>query len=469
MANKRCIFRILVFLVLAVIATVIYNYHTHDWLTNYIDSTFLLSDPPTKVKFQSAKNSEILEELMELVSTKNPEIYEELIELISTKNPEVLEEVIKLVSPKDPKCRQNNSTNDPSSNFDRTTAIHLAHLLLSYRRQHIRWRKLLLEGNVEEIRTLTWYCDSWCGGLGDRVRGIGFSLMLAMISNRLLLVQWRQPFDLERQNNIFEPAAIDWNLDQALADKLTMLSTASVSLMMTGISKSQKANLIEKYITGLKYRHVRIKTNTVFNGFVGMHQLLTTKTLENKRYKMLMNLDVSKTPLLSDSIQSVFDRYLFKFSPFVLEKAEQIMKEMNMSNVRQYVVVNIRSGFLGTHNEGDYFAVHFQQWEAMLDRGVNKSEELGFDVPVVLCCDSKIVKSWTNAHYNGRVLSIPRKPVHVDHINDTDKLKVETETAAEVVIMSRADFMIRTYVNGFTNVAIHMCPFVNHSELLDIT
>ena len=208
--GKRCILSIMIFVVLAVISMVTYNYRTLDWLTS--------SDPSLVAKGESAKKQEILEELLELTS------------------------------PKDPKCRPNNSTSVPYLKFDSATTTHLAQLLLSYRQQHIRWRKLLLEGNVEKIRTLTWYCDAWCGGLGDRVRSIGFSLMLAMISNRLLLVQWRQPFEVERQNNIFEPAAIDWNVDQALVDKLSNLSTGSVTMMMTGSSKNQRANLIEKFI-----------------------------------------------------------------------------------------------------------------------------------------------------------------------------------------------------------------------------
>ena len=73
-----------------------------------------------------------------------------------------------------------------------------------------------------------------------------------------------------------------------------MLSNTSLNLMMTGNSNSQKANLTEKYITSSEYRHVRIKTNTVFNGFVQMHQFLTTQTLENEWYQILMKLDVSK-------------------------------------------------------------------------------------------------------------------------------------------------------------------------------
>ena len=77
-------------------------------------------------------------------------------------------------------------------------------------------------------------------------------------------------------NNIFEPAAIDWNVDQAIVDKLLKLSKASMTMIMTASSKNQRANLIEKIITSSEHRHVRIKTtiecNTVeplYKGHIG--------------------------------------------------------------------------------------------------------------------------------------------------------------------------------------------------------
>ena len=459
-AQRRLFRRVFVFLVVVVFLTIVYNYQTLDWMTNYLKYNFVGPDPPLEAQLESEKNPRILNELIELVYMRNPRIYEELIELVSSKNPHVLEGIIELVSPKDPKCRPNNSTFDPFSNFDRTTAIQLAHLLLAYRQQHIRWRKLLLEGSVDKIRTLTWYCDSMCGGLGDRVRSIGFSLMLAMISNRLLLLQWRQPFEVERQKNIFEPAAIDWNLDQALADKLLKLSSESVTMFMTETSQSRRAYLIETYITSSKYRHVRIKTNIVFNGLVQLHPLLTAKTLKNEMYQTLMNVAVGEPPTLSDSIHGVFVRYLFKFSPTVLERAEQLIKEIHMSHIKEYVVANIRSGFVGTLDEGEFFATHSEQWGVVLDHAVNKSKQLGIVAPVVLCCDSENIKSWANAHYSEKVIPIPREPVHVDKMHVADKVNAEIETAAELVIMSRSTFLYRAYRNGFTNVAVHMCPFV---------
>ena len=105
----------------------------------------------------------------------------------------------------------------------------------------------------------------------------------------------------------------------------------------------------------------------------------------------------------------------------------------------------------------------------MFNRTLRKSEQLGISVPVVLCCDSEKVKSWAHKQYNGNVLYFHRKAIHMDLIDVADKSNAEIETTAEAVFMSRASFIVRTFMNGFTNISLHMCPFVKSSELLDTT
>ena len=109
-------------------------------------------------------------------------------------------------------------------------------------------------------------------------------------------------------------------------------------------------------------------------------------------------------------IRGVLTRYSFKFSPSVLQNAEQLAEEMNISDTKQYVVANVRSGFLGTMNEAStMMAVNPRQchWKAIVDRTVTKSKQLGTNVSVVLCTDSDEVKSWAREHYNVTVKSIP--------------------------------------------------------------
>ena len=111
------------------------------------------------------------------------------------------------------------------------------------------------------------------------------------------------------------------------------------------------------------------------------------------------------------------------------------------------IQLNMRSGFLETCNEGSHHAIHFQQWVIILHHAVHRSEQLGIHVPVVVCCDSEKVKSRVQGHYTGKVISIPGKPLHLNLISVADKFNTEIETADEVVIMSRATFLHRTFIN----------------------
>lgn len=57
-------------------------------------------------------------------------------------------------------------------------------------------------------RTLTWQCpvQEYCGGLGDRIRGVSYALLLAMFSRRKLVVFWEGP----SEGTYLHPHMIDW-------------------------------------------------------------------------------------------------------------------------------------------------------------------------------------------------------------------------------------------------------------------
>lgn len=57
-------------------------------------------------------------------------------------------------------------------------------------------------------RTLTWQCpvQEHCGGLGDRIRGVSYALLLAMFSRRKLVIFWEGP----SEGTYLHPHMIDW-------------------------------------------------------------------------------------------------------------------------------------------------------------------------------------------------------------------------------------------------------------------
>lgn len=66
---------------------------------------------------------------------------------------------------------------------------------------------------VRNSRTLTWQCTvyDYCGGLGDRIRGVAYALLLAIFSRRRLVVFWEAP----TEGQYLHPHMIDWTDQEA--------------------------------------------------------------------------------------------------------------------------------------------------------------------------------------------------------------------------------------------------------------
>ena len=67
-----------------------------------------------------------------------------------------------------------------------------------------------------EGRFLKYVCNSRCGGYGNRMQGITVALMLAILSNRILLIEMKYPFDI---NTLLHPNAIQWNYTPTTSNK----------------------------------------------------------------------------------------------------------------------------------------------------------------------------------------------------------------------------------------------------------
>ena len=76
------------------------------------------------------------------------------------------------------------------------------------------------ERRGETAKRLIWVCDvrRWCGGLADRVKGITYALLLAMLSRRVLLLDWRHSKFGEQ--SFLQSNMIEWQLTQEERDKL---------------------------------------------------------------------------------------------------------------------------------------------------------------------------------------------------------------------------------------------------------
>ena len=336
---------------------------------------------------------------------------------------------------------------------------YLVPMLAEYQEKHRIWRNRLLMGDPS-VRTLTWYCNRVCGGIGDRVRGLLLSLLLAVVSERLFLVQWTQPFFSECQTDIFEPAAINWNIDRQLVTKIDQLPHQTLWLM-SSLNSKLILKIIQTHVPSIQDKHLKIKTNLQLGYRYFSHfGNYTKRKLHGKPLEDILKYITA--PGHQALVKSVLARYLLAFSTPVIEKAKKLSSEMRITQEQKFAAVHIRAGFFGILNETrPSFQYHRKTstWRLLLDCAINKSRILGTHVPIVLFTDSPVVKSWATENYKARIVAIPGVAVHIDKMNKRGNMTLqEVATGAELVIMSHASLLVQGYRSGFSTVALEMCP-----------
>lgn len=129
----------------------------------------------------------------------------------------------------------NRSPSNPSSHCTIPTTLppllpspsHIPKVLRDYLVRHAQIRASLVENphimhTANAPRVLVWRCipagRRSCGGVGDRMRGIRLSFLLAVLSNRAFFIEWpTKPYPLLAA---LVPAHLDWTLPTALSSIL---------------------------------------------------------------------------------------------------------------------------------------------------------------------------------------------------------------------------------------------------------
>lgn len=87
--------------------------------------------------------------------------------------------------------------------------------ILNYGSWHHENRECIVRSSchLKMVKALVWKCPNApkkCGGVGDRLRGIQFAFLLAVITKRMFFIQWGDdPYPLL---DALTPAEFDWNL-----------------------------------------------------------------------------------------------------------------------------------------------------------------------------------------------------------------------------------------------------------------
>ena len=109
------------------------------------------------------------------------------------------------------------STHSGSPSMHRHELSDLPISLSNYAKLHHEKRACLVSQDCDSssFKMLVWKCPKKCYGLGDRIRGIEFAFLFAIVTNRLFFIEWpADPFPL---NATLIPNLINWQLPPSVS------------------------------------------------------------------------------------------------------------------------------------------------------------------------------------------------------------------------------------------------------------
>ena len=321
-------------------------------------------------------------------------------------------------------------------------------------------------------RTLVWHCrKGTSGGIADRTKGITFALLLAIFSERRLILDWESAVE----DSHFEPNMINW------IDKEKMWKYLSPKFLLQsinhdpyiGISRHQWSNYLSK-IAGNGH-FVVIITNLEMIA-------LSTKLMQAVNQPWITEgLKITGLSNISDrdmaDIIGLGFRYLIKMKSAFLQELSTA-KEVLKLTTQPYIGVHIRTGFVGVTGVKDPWSDKLiknrDDWKSGLQCAVSTANKfLGNNSLIFLATDSYLVKNMAISMYGMRFRSLNNSIHHVDRMGNKKEVgKVEKEgallTFVDLFLLAQS-YVIVMGSSGYSWMASLLCGQPNDHLIFSTT
>ena len=359
-----------------------------------------------------------------------------------------------------------------------------------------------LKAGNHTVRTLTWSCHNpiRCAGIGDQLYRIQEALIFAIAFNRVLSLHWN-PASHETMKYL-KPNKIDWsyfNGTQGMHEYHDA-ELQRIKVMDTTGEFEPFYNLLASE----NHTHVTVNYELQVPFMRGMTKAIRSKTgmrvaLEESGFTSLIT-DKKRIP--TSFLSGELLRYLFHFKGYVVDKVDQVQRELDISD-KPYLAVHLRTGFLGMKQEEEgHFNAHKiyrnpKDWEETLACAVKLADRLyGQESSIFLATDSSKVKELAVERYGKRYVMVNVMLQHVASSGSKEQGKLEDEkmdiikyntsnsdlipiatnwtssilnvngidgytaTWIEFLLLARASAMVHS-ISGFSSVASQYCSMHN--------
>ena len=333
-----------------------------------------------------------------------------------------------------------------------------------------------------EARTLVWQChkSQTCGGIADRMKGISLAVLLAVASNRRLVLDWEMVYE----RVYLKPNVINWT-DDFLSNVLGQnkhhekvphmvrftLFEAGYRPPYMSMSKKQWNNYL-KIISGNE-RVVVMVTNmevSLINKVSRSNQKWLEDYFVSAGLSQLSDHDL-------DDILGIFFRYLFQLDNKLLVEFSNAKRTLRLTN-KPYVGIHLRTGFIGVKQVSDYpdhpKIMRRNKWKEALHCAVSTADKfLGNNSLLFLATDSNLAKEMAVSTYGARFRTLDNYLLHVDRMNTNPSKGQSTEgslyTLIDLLFLAESYVQVRGS-SGYAWVAGLICgPQPNHHLVDSVT
>ena len=249
-------------------------------------------------------------------------------------------------------------------------------------------------------RVLVWKCIK--RGFGDRLRGIAFTLALAMFSGRKLFIDWDRDTTLQ----YLVPNLIDWHISKSEFQ-----------------NKSRNFNIVDARISKTKWKeffqqihgdvpHIVIATN------LGLTTLFSDA---NRKWFKRAHIQAGFNKLSNYEINSVIGfifRYLFKVDPMIIKEVESAMRVLQI-NKAPFLGLHLRTGFVGspTLNENHQKLIKdTSEWMEAFECAVHQADtHIGNNSLIYFATDSNKAKEMAIDKFGLRFRSLDIELIHINN------------------------------------------------------
>jgi hypothetical protein len=274
-----------------------------------------------------------------------------------------------------------------------------------YEKYNLLLNLTAFQTNSFSDKTMIYSCQSFCGGWGDRLRGILSAYILSLLTNRRFMIDMNYPCDILK---VIQPNFVNWTYIKPKSQNRTRLTINTMRSWQVA-HRTEISNTVAKtYFPDVwsSYDDIFISTNSDYMRLAFQNPYMLNKTRDL----------LGKIPASQATMQALFPflfEILFKPSIPVRNRVDTILA---VSHDRHLICLHIRIG-KNPNNPFDHaFTARWNTTQAMLaftDNYLkNKSSAIVF-----VAADSGQAVSDVLHHYPNSAMTIVGPILHIDRFD----------------------------------------------------